>query len=76
MVIDSKSTEIRECKQNPCLNNGTCVMYGNVYKCNCLPIYRGDRCEKCICYLSNNTCSEFGDGICYGNMIFKIYSLD
>ena len=39
---------IDECESNPCLNSGTCVDDINSYKCECMPGYRGNRCQQDI----------------------------
>lgn len=34
-------TEVHICKNNPCMNSGTCIPLGDSYQCVCLPGYTG-----------------------------------
>lgn len=34
-----------QCAPNPCLNEGTCVVVGETYECQCLNRFRGRNCE-------------------------------
>jgi len=37
--------EVDECASGPCLHNGTCLDYVNLYICACATGYRGERCQ-------------------------------
>ena len=42
--------DVPACEEEPCLNNGTCVVYLRSYLCRCSKGYTGRTCEigKCI----------------------------
>ncbi|XP_043377979.1 sushi, nidogen and EGF-like domain-containing protein 1 isoform X3 [Chelonia mydas] len=40
-----KSDDSRNCSTNPCKNGGTCVPGVEVYICDCIPGFKGRRCE-------------------------------
>ncbi|XP_038271542.1 sushi, nidogen and EGF-like domain-containing protein 1 isoform X2 [Dermochelys coriacea] len=42
---DLKSDDSRNCSTNPCKNGGTCVPGVEVYICDCIPGFKGRRCE-------------------------------
>jgi hypothetical protein len=53
------------CKSRYCLNNSTCIDNGyNKTKCECNLAYNGTRCQYCLCFSNNKTCSISGDIIC------------
>lgn len=37
--------EVSPCDATPCLNDGTCIVEYNKYKCLCKPGYKGINCE-------------------------------
>ena len=39
-------TDIDECAENPCQNDGTCMDLVNSYTCICASCYSGDHCEE------------------------------
>ncbi|KAF8778550.1 Fibropellin-1 like protein [Argiope bruennichi] len=53
------------CSSSPCLNNGSCSVNGNSFKCYCLNPFFGDRCENDPCStspcLNNGSCSVNGN---------------
>ncbi|XP_042910530.2 adhesive plaque matrix protein 2-like [Parasteatoda tepidariorum] len=51
--------EIGPCTNNPCSNGGKCTMYSKVPKCDCLPGFYGEKCEKDVCYL-RDVCKNGG----------------
>lgn len=58
----------RQCSQNPCLNNGTCLedLVNSTYTCICDDTgYYGDYCQLNTDYCHNETCSY--QGTCYVN---------
>lgn len=73
VMLDVYSINIgKNCSSNPCLNNGTCVSVQNVYRCQCVTPFYGERCEQCLCF-NNNTCSEYGPNICYSIIYRNIF---
>ena len=43
--------DVNECEANPCKNGGTCVDLVGDYRCDCVPGYTGEDCEKGTHYL-------------------------
>jgi hypothetical protein len=39
-------TDLRPCEGQPCLNNGTCVVYLRSYLCQCQKGFTGRSCES------------------------------
>lgn len=56
---------LKSCSQNKCLNGGACLeTVDQGFKCQCPLLYGGKICEKCLCFVSNSTCSQYGDFLC------------
>ena len=39
-------TDINDCADSPCQNNGTCTDLVNDYNCSCIPGYTGQNCTQ------------------------------
>ena len=37
--------DVNECHSNPCLNGGKCIDEVDKHSCECLPGYKGEKCE-------------------------------
>ncbi|XP_054719376.1 delta and Notch-like epidermal growth factor-related receptor [Uloborus diversus] len=52
------------CSVKPCMNNGTCIIYGESFECRCKKPYYGEICQKDPCTLNpcqnNGTCEIKG----------------
>ena len=46
-------TEIDECAENPCQNNGTCLDLINDYQCNCAAGFNDTNCTNSKCMRVN-----------------------
>ncbi|CAH3188858.1 unnamed protein product, partial [Porites evermanni] len=61
-------TNINDCVNIPCLNNGTCIDLINDFNCSCPPGFAGNRCEidinecESIPCLNNGTCTDQRNG--------------
>lgn len=53
-------TEIDECRNQPCLNNGTCEDLIGSFQCFCLSGFKGQLCEVNIDDCEPNPCSNNG----------------
>lgn len=45
MLVFVFADDSRNCSTNPCKNGGTCVPGVEVYICDCIPGFKGRRCE-------------------------------
>ncbi|XP_037831972.1 versican core protein isoform X2 [Kryptolebias marmoratus] len=52
--------EIYACKENICLNGGSCYKSGSVCSCSCAPGYTGPQCETEIDECHSNPCRNGG----------------
>ncbi|GFU19301.1 hypothetical protein NPIL_233321, partial [Nephila pilipes] len=64
------------CISNPCLNNGTCKVVGQSFKCDCKLPFKGEKCEMGPCIsnpcLNNGTCKVVGQSFkCDCKLPFK-----
>ena len=41
----SVDTAVIQCQNNPCQNDGTCMLTTNQYECNCIEGFSGKHCE-------------------------------
>lgn len=49
------------CQSNPCLNNGKCVSpLPGVFRCSCLPGFKGTYCEQSLAVCDFTTCLNGG----------------
>ncbi|XP_043966920.1 versican core protein-like [Gambusia affinis] len=48
------------CKENICLNGGSCFKSGGIYSCSCSPGYTGHQCEMDIDECQSNPCRNGG----------------
>ncbi|XP_076015938.1 brevican core protein-like [Genypterus blacodes] len=51
---------IYSCRENICLNGGSCYKSGSIHACSCAPGYSGDRCEKDTDECQSNPCRNGG----------------
>lgn len=47
--LTANCTENQLCKNNPCMNLGTCISLGESYQCVCRPGFTGLNVFMCFC---------------------------
>jgi hypothetical protein len=53
--------DIKECNQNPCLNNGVCTEpFINMYMCTCKSGFTGFNCENVLRICDSSPCMNYG----------------
>ncbi|XP_064621649.1 delta-like protein D isoform X2 [Lineus longissimus] len=55
-----RDKDLDDCKENPCLNSGTCEDIGRTFKCVCPHSFHGRHCESNVTSCAGNPCKNSG----------------